>query len=266
MSRRASAAVALLALVAVLTGCRIDVAVDVVVDDDGSGTVTVTAVADAEVLSEVPGLADDVAVDDLREDGWEIEGPDPTADGGLRIVLRRGFDDLNELNEVLVNLGGPFGRVSVGREDSFARTGWAVDGVLRLDGGLSAFADQALVDAVRAVPYEDDLAARGLSLEQAVTITFSIRLPGSLTETTGIERRTDQGTVVTWTAPLDGSSMSVATLSERTDRGAEIANTTASVAQFLLVSWITLSLTFIGWVVFARHRRKRRRRWHDDEL
>lgn len=263
MSRPLAALLAALAVL-VLGACRVDVVVDVAVEPDGSGTITVVATADAELLAEVPGLADDVAVDDLRAKGWTVTGPEPTEEGGLRVSLEQAFDDLEGLNAALVDLGGPFRRVAVAREDTFARTTWNLTGTLRLDEGLAGFGDTELLAAVGATPYQDDLDARGLSLRDVVSVQLRVSMPGELVETTGIEQRADGRTTITWTAPLDGSSMSVATASERVDRGAERADTVASVAQFLFVAWCITAVTFIAWVIFARARRNRRRRLDRD--
>lgn len=267
MSRRPPAVVAVVvaALVVLLTSCRVDVAVDVTVEADGSGTISVVATADAQLLAEVPDLADDLALDDLRGKGWTVEGPDATDSGGLRVALSQDYDDLEGLNAALVDLGGPFRQVRVAREDTFARTTWRLSGTLRLDDGLASFADTDLLTALGTTPYQDDLDARGLALRDAVSVQLRVHLPGTLAETTGIEQRSDGTTFVTWTAPLDGSSMSVATTSERVDRGAKRADTVASVAQFLFVAWCITALTFIVWVIFARTRRHRRRRRMDHD-
>ena len=55
-------------------------------DRDGAGTITVTATADAELVAQAPGLADDLHFDDLVAAGWAVDGPTPTDDGGLEVV------------------------------------------------------------------------------------------------------------------------------------------------------------------------------------
>ena len=51
----------------VVTGCRLDVDVHVAMERDGSGVVTVTAVADAELVARAPGLAADLRLDVVGE-------------------------------------------------------------------------------------------------------------------------------------------------------------------------------------------------------
>ena len=65
----------------VLTGCRLDVAVEVMMQPDGTGTVTVDAIADAELVAQVPDLIDDLRLDDAEANGWVIEGPTEQANG-----------------------------------------------------------------------------------------------------------------------------------------------------------------------------------------
>ena len=62
------------ALGSVLAACRVDVAVDVAMDDDGSGIVTVTATADAEVVQRSPSLATDLRFADIQAAGWLVDG------------------------------------------------------------------------------------------------------------------------------------------------------------------------------------------------
>jgi hypothetical protein len=54
-----------------LTGCRLDVGVDVAVREDGSGIVAVTAEADAELLAQAPGALGDLRLDDVRAAGLD---------------------------------------------------------------------------------------------------------------------------------------------------------------------------------------------------
>src|ERR671911_239027 len=69
--------------------CRLDVGVVVRLGADGTGEITVTATADADVIAQAPpGLAGDLRFDDAAAGGWVVDGPTPTEDGGLTITLR----------------------------------------------------------------------------------------------------------------------------------------------------------------------------------
>ena len=66
-----------------LAACHVDTTVDIKMHSDGSGTITVTAIADADVVNQAPGLADDLRFDDAVAAGWTVTGPTSTSDGGL---------------------------------------------------------------------------------------------------------------------------------------------------------------------------------------
>ena len=70
---RALILVAILAMVA--GACRVDVTVDIDVNEDGSGLVSVTLVADAEAVALSPDLPDNLQLHDLPGAGWAVTGP-----------------------------------------------------------------------------------------------------------------------------------------------------------------------------------------------
>ena len=67
--------------VMLLAACRVDATVDIVMGVDGSGHITVTAIADADVVSKAPGLAADLRFDDVKAAGWTVTEPAATNDG-----------------------------------------------------------------------------------------------------------------------------------------------------------------------------------------
>jgi len=80
------------ALLFLLSACRVDVRIDVTADDTGAGNIAVMADLDAEAVTLVPGLAEDLRIDDLIASGWVIEGPTQINSGGLRVILRYAFE------------------------------------------------------------------------------------------------------------------------------------------------------------------------------
>src|SRR3954469_5325407 len=93
-------------LVAVCAACHVDVAVDVAMIKDGSGTITVTVTADKDIVAKAPGLAGDLRLADVAAAGWAVEGPAPTPDGGLQVVMRQSFQTPAQANAILTGLNG----------------------------------------------------------------------------------------------------------------------------------------------------------------
>jgi len=254
--RRLWAALGVATLVVVTVGCRVDVTVDVEVDESGTSVVTVTAIADAALVKRVPRLVDDVALDDLAAVGWEVDGPEATDDGGLRVSLQRRVDSLEGLATVLADVGPPLNGLRVIRTDEFARTRWEIAGRGVLNDGTAGLVDADALTLLGAAPFATDLAEAGLDLAEVLHVELRMTIPGEPVRTTG--ERVDG--VITWNLPVDGTPVTLEALSERTDRGAEVARTTADVVRFVLVVWVVVAATFVAWVLFARSRRRRRAR------
>jgi len=60
----------------------------------------VRVIADADVVDQAPGLADDVRTEDLTASGWTVDGPTPTSDGGLQVELHHPFANVAEANAI----------------------------------------------------------------------------------------------------------------------------------------------------------------------
>jgi len=269
---------ALLVLVAALAlaACKVDTTVDVVVQPDGSGTITLTAVADADLVTQAPGLAEDLRFDDVEAAGWTVDGPTPNDDGGLQVVVSHPFTTVQEANALLQSLNGPDGPlhdVVLGRtvtDDDITTT---LTGSIRVSNGLDAFADPDVLAAIGGTPYADDLAAANLRPADVMTFTFTADLPGDVvtdasstvanTEadvtTDGTEPDRDDGVQV-WRVPLDGTTADLATTSVLAQGGGGgIWGTVATVALVALVAWLLFAVGFIVMVAKARRDRARRR-------
>ncbi len=191
---------ALLALLALaLSACDLDLDVNVEVAEDGSGAVEVIATLDAEALARVGGdLGAVLALDDLRGDGWVVDGPSRTADGATTVRLRQPFDDPAEAGDVfeeLAGAGGPFRDLEVRRRRSLLETEWAFEGTVDLGG--SALVPEA---AAPALDGEDPAATLeqleeqlGGSLERLIRLRVGVRLPGDVDS--NATTRADNGAV-----------------------------------------------------------------------
>ena len=179
-----------LALVAV--GCRTEARVAVDVRADGSGTVTVTVVLDAEAAEQL-GDPKAVALDDLRQAGWRVQGP-AAADGGLRFVALRTFGSPAQLSAVLSEVGGAdgvFRDVSLRIDDGTIDTSYRFRARLELTGDPAQFGDPDLTAALGGLPLgrtPEELAASGATATGAATLVVSVRLPGDAPETNGTVR------------------------------------------------------------------------------
>jgi hypothetical protein len=249
-----------------LTGCRLDVAVDVVMQPDGTGTVTVVAVADAELIGQVPDLVDDLRLDDAVANGWVVNGPTPDAGGGATITLTHPFSSAAELASVLRSIGPPLTDMEAARTmgaadsgGSAASTTNAVNGTLVLLNGFESFADQALVQAAGGQPFGTELAASGLTPAEAMSFTFRVQLPGELVSS---ETGTEIGDgVIEWRAALDGTPVSLftQTVQQPASAGNSWAKPLSSLALVMLIVWMLVAVAFIAFVTMARRSKRRRR-------
>ena len=275
MSRRL-AALAVCALV--LAGCRVDVGIDVLMAQNGSGVVRVTVQVDAEVASAAPGLAGDVRLDDLRAAGWTSDGVAAAPDGGLVLVLERPFDTPEQATAILATLNGPSGplqAIAVARDGSRSSITYRISGSVRMDDGLDALADLQLLKVIGASPWADAITASGVTPAQAVSITLRATLPGDAGATDAEQVTSaltwgsgDPGTAATafsWQVPLDGGRTPVDGVSTLSLERGGVWGPLASVTRLLLAVWVVGSVAFIVFVARARRRRQQvaRRMAHD---
>jgi len=252
----------------VLTACRIDVTVGVTVAENGSGEVTVTIVADPELVAAAPGLADDVRTGDLVAAGWQTDGAAPTADGGLSLVLVHPFDTPEQATALLSSLNGPAGplqAILVGREAALREITFTVRGSGRVDGGLDAFADAELLGAVGGTPYAAQIAAAGGSTADVVGVRVVVDLPGEVTVTSGTlaegdtsnEADGEDRTVVAWDLALDGSPTAIDATSVRSLERGGGWSILANGLFVILVAWVLGALVLIALVIRSQRRRHR---------
>ena len=178
------------ALVAVLAGCRVQVATTLTVEEDGSGTLTQAVGFDDAALARVGDLSQQLRVDDLRQAGWTVD--DPVREGDTTWVrAHHGFDDADEANLLLAQLSGPDGPyrdMVVTRTSNLLSTTTEVAGTVDLSAGVAMFGDPQLVEVLGPdataglVPRIE--AEEGRPAEEMVEVTFTAELPGA-TEAVG---------------------------------------------------------------------------------
>ena len=182
MLRAAMLAVGLAVLAA---ACRVDTAVHVEVGDDGSGTVTVLLVSDADAAIRVPELTRGLRLDDMRDAGWEVEGPVSRADGGVQIRAVKRFGSSRQLPEILEELAGKdviFSDVVLEQTRSFAETTYRFRSTITPNPPLEVFSDDELAREFDGQyfgrPLEDLIAEAGRP-EDSLGLVFSVTLVGS---------------------------------------------------------------------------------------
>ena len=243
-----------------LTACKVDTSVDVTVQADGTGVITLTAVADADVLAQAPGLAEDLRFDDAIAAGWVLTPPAATEAGGLEVVLTHSFVTVEEATALLQSINGasgPLHDVALTRVVTPDDITTSLAGTLRVEGGIDAFADPDVLAAIGGSPYADNIAATGLRPTDVVTFTFSADLPGeSTTPATG---SVDGEPALTWSVPLDQTSIDMASTSVLAQgTPSSIWGTVATLALVALIAWCLVAVAFIAFVARARKQRAQR--------
>jgi hypothetical protein len=242
-----------------LVGCRLDLNVDVVVEPDGTGTISVVATVDADVVAAVPTLATELVTDDIIAAGWTVDGPTSLPDGGLTVTLRHDFSSDVEATNLLNSIGPPFNQMSLTRNTSGEDTTTRFGGLLGLPDGFESFADEDLIAAVGSVPFAAQIASSGATPETSIGGVIRVQVPGEIQddETNGAAQGDN---VLEWIVPTDGTiveARAVSVQSPGDDRW--WARPLSVVALVALIAWVAFMTCFIGYVVWARWQRTRRR-------
>lgn len=263
MNRRLAAGFAALCLL-LLNACRLDVVVDVKMSNDGSGVVSVTATADAELSTSVPDLKSSLVFDDARANGWEVGEITEAADGSLSVVLSHTFANNAELANVLNSIGPPLESVGVARTSDGSQITNAIDGTLILRNGYGSFADSDLITAAGGVPFATQIDASGVGPATAIDFTLQVEMPGRLVTAaagTELEDTGNGSSTIRWTAPLDGTSTQLRY--ETVQKVGSDSNWWATplswVSLILLIAWAVFSVVFILFVAYKRRQRSRNR-------
>jgi hypothetical protein len=179
------ARIAVLATLVLLAGCQLDVTVDIRVDDDGSGLVSIGVGLDDAALARAGNLEDQLYVDDLRQAGWTVS--EPTREGDLTWVrASKPFADPEAADAVLAEVTGADGALrefTVSRDRTSWGTTTRVQGTLDLTGGPAVFSDAALAAALDGDPFGGTLAAieqeEGRPVEDMTSFRVTVDVPGA---------------------------------------------------------------------------------------
>ena len=171
-----------LGLAVLVAACRVDTAVQVEVEEAGSGTVTVVFNADAVALARVPELAGGLRLDDARAAGWAVEGPLFRADGGVQVRAVKRFESSAQMPQVLEEIAGRdviFSDAVLEQTHAFAETSYRFAADIDPTPPLEVFSDSALAQIFEGQPFGrplQDLIAEGGPPEESLGFEFSLTL------------------------------------------------------------------------------------------
>ena len=233
-----------------LSACRVELDLAVAVAEDGSGTVSLRAVADADTVAAAPTIAERIMVDDLVAAGWTVEGPTITDDGQVVVTLTRSFVDATDLSTILGDIGPPLLDPVAERDlttddlDRVVAASNTIRATLGLPDGFSSFSDPDLEAALGGAPFADDLA--GVAPADVLSFDLAVSLPSA-----------DGPQVREWSAPLDGSTVEVELVTRQgADGGLTWSGVLSTILGIVLIVWVLAATSFLGWVVLARRRRR----------
>lgn len=240
--RFAVALAALAATAALLTaGCRADILVDIDIEHDGAGKVTVEVVFDEEVLRWVPDLGELIVADDLD---WEVSRQVSDTSAGQRLVAiaSKRFDSPAELADVLAEIDrAPDGSAGLFRSATYvgSRDGalvrYELTVTVGLDRPVSELVNPATAEALEGelfgMPIADIEARAGAPLDELVSLVVQVSVPngagrlpesGSMTLNEGGTRELRvAGELVD--AEIAAADAEAERLAQRASRGARIA-------------------------------------------
>ena len=144
-----------------------------------------TLTLDRAAAEQVPDLARQQRVGDLRQAGWRVEGPERTDDGGMRLQAAKSFSSPAGATRTVEELTGPdgaFRRFELTRRRSFLKTRTGFSGTVDLSRGLDGFVDPALRErlgqpAFDAATLEHQL---GVPLSEVFRFRVQADLPGQV--------------------------------------------------------------------------------------
>lgn len=170
------------------SACQVTLAAGVDVARDGSGRVTAGLGLDADAVRELGDVATALRVDDVRQAGWQVEGPRPEGDGLTWIRASKPFATPHQVPGILAELNGaegPFRDFNVTRTKSLTRSRTTFTGTLDLSSGLAGLSDPGLAELLDGVDLGLDLeglrARFGDDLGRTVIVRATAGLPGEVT-------------------------------------------------------------------------------------
>lgn len=256
--RRIIVAAGCVLLVVPLTACQVELSTSLTVSDNGSGSMTVVARADAEAVAAAPELTNSLNLDDLRTAGWTVDVVPPTADSYLVVTLRRTFATPDEATLLLSQLSGENGPLRDLVLDRSGRTNdarYVFSGSAGLPAGLSGFADSDALALIGAAPFASSLATRGLAVEDVLGMSLTVTLPGKVESSNASSMagaEDDVSTTFAWTIPMDESELMLTAATRNRDLSAMLAGYAAQGFLVLLILLVAGAVLYVATVAYRR--------------
>lgn len=237
-----------------LSACQVRTEVAIDVEEDGSGTVAVTARLDPEAAGRLGDPATALRTDDLVAAGWQVDDPATADDGAVTLRAVRSFGSPDQLATVLEEVGGVdgvFRDTELSIDDGFAATSYDFSSSVELSGDLEQFGDAFLTSSLGGLALArtpEELAAEGADDPATATLGVVVSLPGGTPDTNGEVR----DGAAAWEFPLSGGEATSATLTSSSTVDDSGARTTILVGVLLVL--VAAALAVLGLVLRRRER------------
>lgn len=249
------------------SGCRAEVEIVIIVEEDGSGTVETTTVLDAEAAERILDLelerdSDGLALTDLAQSGWIIGPPEVNSSGATVITAAKPFGSPSQFSDVMDELTGESGLIRdfrLERTKSFARVDYELIGQFDTTEGLEAFGDPELASALdRSL---GTIAARSGASEDDIVLNLTAVLPGEPRgeSLSGLVNSGSGQLIAEWQVPLGDREVTDIALSSATRKVSALVLRGAAVVAAVLAGVIVLAQLLRILLPERRGRRNQRR-------
>ena len=160
------------------------IAVGVDANQNGSGTVRAGVGLDSDALRQIPDLAQQLRVDDLKKAGWTIVGPRKERDGRTWVRATKPFRNPAGAEKAMAELNGPngpFKNFRLRQSSSLLKTKTSFSGTVDLQGARS-LADPKLQEQLAAPGVDPKVLEQQLdaAINRAFRLEVVAHLPGSI--------------------------------------------------------------------------------------
>ena len=175
--------VAALALL-LCSACQVTIAVGIDAKQNGSGVVRAGVGLDDDALRQIPDLAQQLRVDDLKRAGWTVVGPRKESDKRTWVRATKSFANPAGAAQAMTELNGPNGPFKdfrLTRKHSFLRTKTSFSGTVDRV-GARGLADAQLQQQVAGSGVDPNVLQQQLDqlINRTVRLEVVAHLPGSI--------------------------------------------------------------------------------------